>query len=163
MDIKFIPSPNYFTGRRSKTVTHVVIHAMAGFYRPTIDRFQNRASKVSAHYCVSLHGETVQMVHEQDEAWHACNANPFTIGIEHEDGNLCLKNGHWITAELWDASTKLTADICHRHSIPVANIIGHNDPLMRKYGNNHACPGPFVDFNKYRADVTSILASLKSS
>jgi hypothetical protein len=43
--------------------------------------FLNPASQVSAHYVVS--GDTViQMVEETDIAWHAMQANGFTIGIE---------------------------------------------------------------------------------
>jgi hypothetical protein len=43
--------------------------------------FLNPTSQVSAHYVVS--GDTVvQMVEETDQAWHAMQANQFTIGIE---------------------------------------------------------------------------------
>lgn len=41
----------------------------------------NPASQVSAHYVVS-ENEVIQLVREADAAWHARQANPFSIGIE---------------------------------------------------------------------------------
>lgn len=47
----------------------------------TVSWFLNPNSQVSAHYVVS--GNTVvKMVDEEDQAWHAMQANQFSIGIE---------------------------------------------------------------------------------
>jgi N-acetylmuramoyl-L-alanine amidase len=168
MTIPFKQSPNYHPGRYSK-ITHVVIHAMAGWYKSTIDRFMNKKYEVSAHYLISHTGEMIQMVKEQDTAYHVGkNANCFSIGIEHEDGGdqyggYCVRAGHadWMKPAMWDASVKLTAGICRRWNIPTANIIGHNDPYLRKLGNNHADPGGFFDMVKYRQAVATELTRMK--
>lgn len=47
----------------------------------TVEWFLNTRSQVSAHYVVSG-DEVVQMVPESDAAWHALQANSYTIGIE---------------------------------------------------------------------------------
>lgn len=87
------PSPNFtpasqalgFFGRRR--TTEIVIGHWWGDpnTRPTfqgvVNWFKNPNSQVSAHYVVGQ-GQMVQMVDEDDVAWHARQANPFTIGIE---------------------------------------------------------------------------------
>lgn len=83
--IEWIESPNYFDGR-SDRVKAIVGHwwgdpatnpTMAG----VISHFQKEASQVSAHFVVSGN-RVVQMVNMNDTAWHARQANPFTVGIE---------------------------------------------------------------------------------
>lgn len=158
MAILFQQSPNYHKGRYAK-VTHLVIHAMAGFYQPSINLFMNPKNMVSAHYCISQKGDVIQLVKEQDTAWHVCSANPFTVGIELEDGNQCLKGGMWITPPLFRQAISLAADICVRNAIPIGNIIEHSDAFLRKFKNNHSDAGPFFDIQKFRAVVAAEIAS----
>lgn len=160
MTYTFQASPNFSQGRRGLVVKYLVIHAMAGTYLGTIQWFLNKRSGVSAHYCISQKGEVVQMVKESDRAWHVGKANALSIGIELEDAGRCLKDTSWITPELYQAALKLAADICTRNKIPVTNVIGHNDPVMRKYGNDHADPGLF-DMAKFRIDLRSIISERK--
>jgi N-acetyl-anhydromuramyl-L-alanine amidase AmpD len=91
-------SCNYTLGR-TMAVTHVTIHTAEGSYAGTISWFQNCSAQVSAHYVVGREGQVLQMVHDQDVAWHAGrsamrpelpdgdpkkepNVNAFSIGIE---------------------------------------------------------------------------------
>ena len=156
--IPFIASPNFSRGRRGLKPVYVVIHAMSGSYKGSIQWFLNPKSKVSAHYCVSQSGQITQMVHEEDRAWHVGNANAYAIGIEMEDLGRCLKDKQWITPAMYKAVLQLTVDICERNNIPAAGVLGHNDPIMRNYGNNHADPGLF-DMVAFRADVQKALAA----
>jgi N-acetylmuramoyl-L-alanine amidase len=50
----------------------IVIHWTVGSFSSAIDHFMNPASKVSAHYLISVTGTIVQMVEEKYIAWH-CN------------------------------------------------------------------------------------------
>jgi N-acetylmuramoyl-L-alanine amidase len=93
--IEFIPSPNH--GPRRKPVSAIVLHytGSLGIEGP-LDWFQRRDSGVSAHYLVGRDGRTVQLVEEQEAAWHAGrsamdprrkppgepNVNDFSLGIE---------------------------------------------------------------------------------
>lgn len=92
---EFIPSPNY--SKRVKPVSAVVIHYTASLnIEGTIDWFRRSESQVSAHYVVGRDGRVVQMVRDEDTAWHAGrssmrpnevppgepNVNGFSIGIE---------------------------------------------------------------------------------
>ena len=83
--IEWIESPNYYDGRTAQPVS-IVIHwwgdpslnpQMSGIIR----HFQSSVAEVSAHFVVSG-DRVVQMVNMGDTAWHARQANPYTIGIE---------------------------------------------------------------------------------
>lgn len=85
----FIPSPNFT--KKPRTITAVVIHYTASMnIEGTIDWFKRRESGVSAHYVIGRDGRVVQMVRDEDVAWHAGrsmldgqpNVNAFSIGIE---------------------------------------------------------------------------------
>ena len=94
----FIASPN--KSARRKPITAVVIHYTASnSIDGTIDWFSRKESRVSAHYVVGRDGRVVQMVRDEDVAWHAGhsamrpnlpdgdpaqepNVNSFSIGIE---------------------------------------------------------------------------------
>jgi hypothetical protein len=90
---EFIPSPNFTAPEAAvahydepRTFKAIVIHWWGDpNTHPKIDdvirEFQNSAAELSAHYVVN-DLRTVQMVDEADIAWHAKQANPFSIGIE---------------------------------------------------------------------------------
>lgn len=166
MEIPFDKSPNYKKGRRGNgVITHIVIHTMQGSYAGTVEWFKNFKSQVSAHYCVSKKGEVVQMVADEDTAWHVCLANPFTVGIELEDLSwsrtpagktvqlTSMNNPQWYTPAELEAAAELTAQLMHKHNVPLKNVIGHNDPLLKRYSNNHQDPGPYFPWERFRTMV----------
>lgn len=86
---KFVPSPNY--SKRKEKIDTIVIHFTAnGSLDGAVSWFKNPNSKVSAHYLIDRDGTIVQMVKEQDKAWHAGRSslggrrdvNQRSIGIE---------------------------------------------------------------------------------
>lgn len=94
---------NFTPSRRGVAdVSYVVLHAMFGSLDGTVSRFENPTSDVSAHYLVGRNGTSVQMVREQDIAWHAGNwpYNQQSVGIELEDLQQYL-NGPWATQAMY--------------------------------------------------------------
>jgi hypothetical protein len=93
MAYEFIKSPNFTPNNavaanygQPRTFKAIVIHwwddpAKKPSISGVIQTFQNPQAQVSAHYVVN-DSRTVQMVSEGDAAWHAKQANPFTIGVE---------------------------------------------------------------------------------
>ena len=90
----YIPSPN-FSDRGGMSIEGIVLHYTAGGKAEGSARwFQDRASRVSAHFVVGRDGEVIQCVDLDRAAWHSGNAqmtykgqlrsavNRFTIGIE---------------------------------------------------------------------------------
>jgi N-acetyl-anhydromuramyl-L-alanine amidase AmpD len=110
----WVASPNY-SSRAGTVITAVTIHTTQGSYAGSISWFQNTASQVSAHYLIrSSDGQVTQMVRESIKAWHVGNANPYTIGIEHEG---FVNNAAWYTTAMYNSSAALTIDICNDNNI----------------------------------------------
>lgn len=153
-NITWIGSPNRHKGRLGYRPEAVVIHIMEGSLAATDSWFRAVESRVSAHYGVGRGGEIHQYVGEADTAFHAgrvwkpvwpslkpsVNPNLYTVGIEHEGKG----ESEWPDA-MYDASTRLIADICTRWSIPIdrAHIVGHREIYARK-----TCPNHVVDFER---------------
>lgn len=140
---------------------YITIHCMAGYFEGSKATFKNKSlpkgHRVSANYLISKEGHVLNMVKDSDTAWACMGFNSNGISIEHEDQTKCESDPHWITPELWKASTELTAALMKKHGIKLENVMGHNDPRARAKGNNHSCPGKFFSLDKYRADVQAIL------
>ena len=134
-------------GQPLPRVTGVVIHyvqwpgATAQRIRDYFDALPRTepGRYASAHYAVGLEGEVIQMVPEEEVAWHAGPSsktrrevetrlggkpNWRTIGIElcHPDAS-----GAFLRAT-WNAAVALTADIMQRHGIAIeTRILRHYD------------------------------------
>ena len=135
---------NYRVGRTA-AISTIVVHVTQGSYAGTISWFKNPSSQVSAHYVVrSSDGQVTQMVAEKDTAWHARDANPYSVGIEHEG---FVDQPSWFTDAMYRASAALTRNIADRRGIPKdrAHIRGHNEMP----DNNHSDPGPNWNWNYY--------------
>jgi len=85
MKINFIYSPN-FTPRKSRKIQSIIIHYTGmRTLSASIKRLKSKQSKVSCHYLIDNGGKIIQMVKDQDIAWHA--------GISYWDGKKNLNNG----------------------------------------------------------------------
>jgi N-acetylmuramoyl-L-alanine amidase len=106
MKMKFIRSPNC-TKSRQKDIDTIVIHYTGG---ETLDGavswFMNKTAQASAHYIIGRDGEIVQMVLNEDTAWHAGKSqlddrksvNQFSIGIELVNWGVLKKKNEEFTA-----------------------------------------------------------------
>ena len=129
------PSPNYGP-RRGVAGPDILLLHYTGM--PTaqgaLDWLCASESGVSCHYFVFEDGRAVQLVKEEERAWHAgvsmwegCDdVNSRSIGIEianpgHEFGYPAFP------AEQIDAVIALCRDICMRHAILPQHILGHSD------------------------------------
>ena len=128
------PSPNF--DERRLPVSILVLHYTGmKSAAAAIDWLADPESKVSAHYVVTEDGQVVQMVREEDRAWHAgvgswrgvkSDLNSASIGIE------IVNPGHeWgyvpFPEEQMDAVVRLSHSIVSRHGIAPSNVIGHSD------------------------------------
>ena len=76
------PSPNW-SARRTAVIDTIVVHDCQGSGRGAAAYFATTASQVSAHFVCDEDGQTVyQCVACANKAWHACGANPYSIGVE---------------------------------------------------------------------------------
>jgi len=76
-------SPNQ-SDRHGTAITHLVWHATAGHYAPSLEWLCDPAAQASAHLVLREDGgAATQLVALEQKAWHAAGWNPFTVGIEH--------------------------------------------------------------------------------
>jgi N-acetylmuramoyl-L-alanine amidase CwlA len=139
MNIKKDLSPNYTAANNSvvyygvpRSFKHIVLHwwgdpkdkpTLSG----TVNYLKTPASQVSAHYVVS-EKEIVQLVEEENIAWHAKQANPISIGIEIDPR---------LTDTTYETVAWLVRDICNRRKLPIDTntLKGHREFVAT------ACPG----------------------
>lgn len=126
----------HYTPGRSQKIRQIVLHHNAGnlSIRGCYDVWQTR--EASAHYQVDINGRIGQLVNDWDTAWHAGNANPFTIGIEHANNNF----GPWTISEATlDSGAHLVAALCKGYGLGVPtwgeNVVGHSTYMST------SCPG----------------------
>ena len=80
--IQWVSSPN-FSSRGGQRVRLVVVHDCEGSYAGSVAWFSLHESRVSAHLVLREDGgEATQMVRWTDKAWHACDFNSISDGIE---------------------------------------------------------------------------------
>lgn len=77
-------SPNYWSGR-TQPIKKIIVHWMNGYLAGADKVFNSNVgtdAATSAHY--GIEDDTIhQYVRVEDTAWHARQANPYSIGIEH--------------------------------------------------------------------------------
>lgn len=129
----------------------IVIHETDGSYISAVNWFLNPRARVSAHYIVRAWGGGItQLVAEGDTAYHARNANPYSIGIETEFNP---RQAIWHTDAQYRSSAALTCAIARRYGIPTnrAHIVGHRELPDA----NHADPGPTWNWNYFMSLVNA--------
>jgi hypothetical protein len=142
-------SSNY--GSRSagaSSIERVVLHTTEGSYAGAVSWFQDPSSNVSSHYVVRRSdGEITQMVSDEARAWHACNNNDDTVGIEHEGASASAST--W-TPAMVDASARMTAWLVVQYSIPIDrdHIVGHGE-IQPPECSGRSDPGPWFPWDDY--------------
>jgi N-acetyl-anhydromuramyl-L-alanine amidase AmpD len=166
-DIPFDASPN-FTPRALTAPKMIILHCPVGTMGSAINTFKNNQTKVSAHYIVGRDGSAVQMVHLTDVAWHAMHIpNYMSIGIEMQDiytvgGQLtrgCLQDPAWFTGRELETTASIVAQLMIKFNIPIESVIGHNNYILKQYGNNHQDPGPFFPWLAFK-DIVKLQLKL---
>ena len=143
LKIKILKSPNHSKKKRKLSkIKYLIIH-YTGMQseRVSIDRLLNKQHKVSCHYLISRNGNIIQMVNDDNVAWHAgksmwktvTNLNEDSIGIE------LVNKGHSLGYENFSKKQiKILIDLClflkKKYKINKLNILGHSDiaPLRKK-------------------------------
>ena len=127
-------------------------------WRRARDWLCNPDAQVSAHYIISEQGDVVQMVEEDQRAWHAgagswgdiTDVNSRSIGIElNNDGSSPF------AAPLMDALEALLPDIMDRWAIPAHRVIAHSDLAPGRKID----PGPRFDWARLGRGEMAVTAN----
>jgi N-acetyl-anhydromuramyl-L-alanine amidase AmpD len=159
---RFAPAhaSNYRTVRTPREIRQVVIHITDGgsritgtigwFQNPNQRNARNQPIHVSAHYVVGRDGEVVQMVRNNDIAWHANSANGHSIGIEHVANST---RRLLPTDDEYRGSARLVAWLCCQYGLPLdrTHVLGHSEADTHTTHTN--CPNSVWDWDRYMAMV----------
>jgi hypothetical protein len=132
LDISWVPSPNFDERPDPENITAIVVHATANSTLiGVISWFQNPTAYVSAHYVIGKDGKIIQMVQDEDRAWHAGksewhgvpNVNDYGLGIELVN----LNDGQDPYPEAqYQSLVKLCQALAHKYNISTEDIVGHH-------------------------------------
>jgi N-acetylmuramoyl-L-alanine amidase len=146
--ISHAPSPNFDARRANLVIIH---HTSDATVDEALRTLTSPMSKVSAHYLIARDGRIIQLVEENDRAWHAglswwggvTDVNSVSLGIELDNDGF-----EPFAAPQIDALLLLLADIRQRHHIPAANFIGHADVAPTRKTD----PSVFFPWDKLAAE-----------
>ena len=130
--------PGTKLGRVKNIVVHWVGNAnsTAIANRNYFESLKEKKSFASSHYIVGLQGEIIQCIPEDEVAYHAKEANSYSIGIE-----VCHPD--WIgkfSNKTYESLINLLADLCKRYNLePTQAIIRHYDVTKK------LCPKYYVE------------------
>jgi N-acetylmuramoyl-L-alanine amidase len=94
MKIKHLKSPNYIHCNKRRNIHSVIIHYTGmRSLQSAVERLLSKKYEVSSHYLISRNGKIIQLVKDNNIAWHAGISNWFkfknlnnnSIGIELEN------------------------------------------------------------------------------
>lgn len=111
--LRQIPSPNY-SSRGGARISKIIAHDCEGSEDGSISWFSQSRSQVSAHLVLSADGaRATQMVTFANKAWHVCNYNSTTIGVE-----MAGYAAKGFDAPEWQAAANIFAFLLHKFSLP---------------------------------------------
>ena len=155
--IRILNTPNQ-SSRKGQTIRGIVIHETEGGYLGAVGWLMRTGGDSSAHLILKEDGsEATQLVPWGGKAWHACNANSHTLGLEIA-GFTASPNQQ---AQI-DRAARICAYWCKRFGIPPAHanrawdgICTHKD--LGVWGGGHHDPGGF-SMDAFIAKVASEVA-----
>ena len=128
-------SPNFGPRRETLRPDMIVLHYTGMASGAGAEAWLcNPESEVSSHYLVYEDGRIIQMVREQDRAWHAgksswfgrTDINSCSVGIEIANPGHSLGYKAFPKRQI-EAVTSLCAGIVGRYSIPAERVLAHSD------------------------------------
>ena len=169
MKIKHLKSPNYIHCNKRRNIHSVIIHYTGmRSLQSAVERLLSKKYEVSSHYLISRNGKIIQLVKDNNIAWHAGisnwfkfkNLNKNSIGIElenkgHQYGYQAFPNKQIVQL------IKILKILKRKFKIKNVNITGHSDiapnrkidpgekfPWKKLYNNDlaiwHSLDGQFI-------------------
>ena len=135
MKIEYLNSPNYVNCHKRRNIKSVIIHYTGmRSLQSAVERLVSKKYEVSSHYLISRTGKIIQLVKDNNIAWHAGKSNWFnfknlnknSIGIElenkgHQYGYQAFPNKQIVQL------IKILKILKRKFKIKNINITGHSD------------------------------------
>ena len=151
----YLPTPNQ-SSRWGARPSGIVVHETEGGYSGAVSWLRNPRSGASAHLVLREDGlQATQLVPWLRKAWHASNANRYTLGLEIAGYTRSANK-----AEQLARAARIVAWWCHTYNIPAkqGDRYGHKGVVRHRdlgiYGGGHHDPGGF-DWERFLAAVAA--------
>ena len=135
MKIIHLKSPNYITCKKRRNIQSIVIHYTGmRSLQSAVERLISKKYEVSSHYLVSRTGKIMQLVKDNNIAWHAGisnwfnfkNLNKNSIGIELENKGHQYGYQDFSNKQITEL-IKILKRLKKKFKIQNINITGHSD------------------------------------
>ena len=135
MKIEYLNSPNYVTCHKRRHIQSVVIHYTGmKSLQSAVERLISKKYEVSSHYLISRTGKIIQLVKDNNIAWHAGisnwfnfkNLNKNSIGIELENKGHQYGYQDFPNKQITEL-IKILKRLKKKFKIQNINITGHSD------------------------------------
>jgi len=135
MKIIHLKSPNYITCKKRRNIQSIVIHYTGmRSLQSAVERLISKKYEVSSHYLVSRAGKIMQLVKDNNIAWHAGisnwfnfkNLNKNSIGIELENKGHQYGYQDFPNKQITEL-IKILKRLKKKFKIQNINITGHSD------------------------------------
>ena len=139
--------PSNYTKGRSKVVTDVTIHHMAGNLSVETCGLVFQNGKASANYGIGSDGRVGMYVEEHNRAWTSSNADNDHQAITIEVANDTI-GGNWhVSDKALNKLIELCVDVCKRNGIKQLNFTGDKkgNLTMHKWFAATNCPGAYLE------------------
>jgi len=135
MKIIHLKSPNYITCKKRRNIQSIVIHYTGmRSLQSAVERLISKKYEVSSHYLISRTGKIIQLVKDNNIAWHAGKSNWFnfknlnknSIGIELENKGHQYGYQDFPNKQITEL-IKILKRLKKKFKIQNINITGHSD------------------------------------
>ena len=158
MKIKYLSSPNYIFCNKRRKIHSIVIHYTGmRSLQSAVERLISKKYEVSSHYLIGRTGKILQLVKDNNIAWHAGisnwfnfkNLNKTSIGIELENKGHQYGYQNFSNKQI-NQLIKILKILKKKFNIQNINIIGHSDIAT----NRKKDPGEKFPWKKlYKKDL----------
>jgi len=158
MKIKYLSSPNYIFCNKRRKIHSIVIHYTGmRSLQSAVERLISKKYEVSSHYLIGRTGKILQLVKDNNIAWHAGISNWFnfkklnktSIGIELENKGHQYGYQNFSNKQI-NQLIKILKILKKKFNIQNINIIGHSDIAT----NRKKDPGEKFPWKKlYKKDL----------
>lgn len=142
-DYEWIPSTKR-SSRAGAKITEIILHyTYSKTWGSALHTLTKGTRVASAHWLIGRDGRIAQLVKLEEKAWHAGNANPYSIGIEH-----VAWLGEALTPDQEKATVALIGWHLKKYGLGYAAISGH-----RYSGTATTCPANLFGPNNTAAEL----------
>lgn len=135
MKIKHLKSPNYHACKNVRSIQSVIVHYTGmRSLQSAVERLLSKKYEVSSHYLIGRNGKVLQLVKDNNIAWHAGvsnwfnfkNLNKNSIGIELENKGHQYGYQDFPNKQITEL-IKILKRLKKKFKIQNINITGHSD------------------------------------